>query len=185
MVNLNQFIPEANRVTVPVFSPVNLLRDQVSAGPSFRDLGQYDRILIRITFYSGNLPSPTRLQSFDFLVNIDEWDGLTTVPLPDQAKAESATNRVGIIATTKDNRALVHEFPQLPDGSWTDTLPDTGNPRGGPQRAFETAVQAWVDNFRAGKRLVYIGKSNETNPRLLIGLSGTSENFLAEVKGYH
>ena len=160
--NLNKYIPETNIVTVPVFNWVDLRRDPSSLGPSVGDLGQYDRILIRITFYTGSLASARRTESFDFFVNIAEWDSLTTVPFPTQALANSETGRVSIIASTKDNRALVHEFPQLApsDVSAADTL-------------------------RANQRLLYVGKSNATNPQLLLGISGTTDDFLAEVRGYH
>ena len=162
IINFNKFIPEANWATVPVFSGLNLLRDALPAGVNFRDLGQYDRLLIRITFYRGAIASAVRQESFDFFVNVSEWDGLTTVPLPDQALAENASNRIQIIASSKDNRALVHEFPQVPPADVSD-----------------------ANTLRNSKRLIYVGKSNETNPRLLIGISGTNQDFLAEVKGYH
>ena len=160
--NLNEYIPETNIVTVPVFSWVDLRRDPSSLGPSVGDLGQYDRILIRITFYTGSLASARRTESFDFFVNIAEWDSLKTVPFPTQALADSETDRVSIIASIKDNRALVHEFPQLApsDVSAADTL-------------------------RANQRLLYVGKSSETNPQLLLAISGTTDDFLAEVKGYY
>ena len=185
VVNFNQFIPEANWATVPVFNGLNLLRDALPAGVNFRDLGQYDRLLIRITFYLGEIASARRAQSVDFFVNVSEWNSLKTVPLPDQEIAESSTNRIQIIASTKDNRALVHEFPQLPDGAFANTLSTTGNTGGNQVRAFQAAVQKWINDFRASKRLIYVGKSNETNPRLLIGISGTDQDFLAEVRGYH
>ena len=160
--NLNASIPQSNWATVPVFNGVNLLRDAIPAGASFRDLGQYDRILIRITFFTGSLSAVRRTQSTDFFVSIAEWDALKTVPNPNQAIAEDETNRIGIIASTADNRALVHEFPQVApsDVSVSNAL-------------------------RNSKRLIYVGKSNETNPRLLLALSGTNQDFLAEVKGYH
>ena len=162
IINFNKFIPEANWATVPVFSGVNLLRDPIPAGASFKDLVQYDRLLIRITFYLGEIASARRSESSDFFVNVAEWNSLKTVPLPDQAIAESATDRIQIIASTKDNRALVHEFPQVAP-------------------ADVSAENA----LRNSKRLIYVGKSNETNPRLLIALSGTNQDFLVEVRGYH
>lgn len=185
VLNLNKYIPEHNWATVPMFNGTVLRRDPPQFGESITYLSLYDKILIRITRYNGALATAQRLESTDFFVNVSEWDSLKGIPFPDQSTAEDATRRLSIIASTKDNRALVHEFPQVSPNVWRDTLPSAGSPTDDQLRALETAAQEWVSGLRSGKRFIYIGKSSETNPRLLVGMSGTSEDFLIEALGYH
>ena len=183
--NLNRYIPETNWVTVPVFSGTAIRRDPPQFGVSTTHLALYDRFLIRITLFRGSVESPVRLESTDFLVNVAEWDALTTVPQPTQSLANSQAGRISITASTKDNRALVHEFPQITPGPWGDTLPATGDPTADQQRALETAAQNAIQELRSDRRFIYIGKSNESNPRLLIAISGTNQDFIYEARGYH
>ena len=185
--NLNQYIPDANVVPSPVFSDTNLLRN---APPGFvgvdrTAIGNYDRIFIRISAITGSGQSATRTQGVEFFVNVADWLGLTAVPRPDQGVVESATSRPTVVASTADNRALLFEFPQLPPAPFADELPTTSNPSPSDQRELEAAIQGWMSDFRASRRIIYIGRSNESNSRLLVGISGFESDFHLEARGYY
>ena len=182
--NLNKYIPQSNWDTVPVFWGTVLRRDPPQFGESTVHLALFESVLIRITFYLGEFSAERRAESTDFFVNVAEWDSLKTIPLPDQATAENPTNRIQIIASTKDNRALVHEFPQVTPGVFHDILPATGEPTADQLRALETATQKHITDLKYSKRFIYVGKSNETNPRLLLAISGTDQDVIYEAIGY-
>ena len=169
--NLNKTIPPTSVAELPVFSGTNLIRGPSSLGPSTTDLQNFDRILIRIAFVTDGNPNRPIVESFDFFVNIAEWLSLNTVPYPTQTLTRDPNTRASVIASAGGNIAVVHEFPQkLPNRIATPTL---------------TSLRDWFETYRGDRRLVYVGRANESAERLLVGISGMTDNFLCEVKGYH
>ena len=76
-----------------------------------------------------------------------------------------------------DNRALVYNWRIETKPAGIDT---SGNANTKSNRAI-----AWINEFRQLDHTIYVGRTNESNPRLLVGLkSYVVPTFGIQVRGY-
>ena len=163
--NINQGATLAEASATPSFSSVDLFanpRNQTDVA----NLGRFDHIRITIHLLDNSNNDLARTEvSFDY----NEWLALKALPLPAQGSTQQANIR--------DNRALIFNWQ-------TQDRPAAAGTGGNAGARADRAI-AWVNSFRELDNTIYVGRTNETNSRLLVAIKGyVVSTFGIQVRGY-
>ena len=140
---------QADAVDTPSFMDISA-RQNTEAGYESVYLSRFDRLRLIVSLLGA---SNVVLTSTEVEFGYAKWASLKGLPRPAQNSYQDAT--------IQDNRALV--FNWMPDG-----IPD-GLTSGGQTRG---RVNEWLDSFRNADRTIYVGKTSDSNPRMMIAVKG-------------
>lgn len=135
------------------------------------DMDDYDHFILEISELGSD--ATTVIDSTSVTFTYTAWNALKGVPRPQTSSYQSAH--------TDDGRALRWAWHNNPPADVDIQL--TNNRRSSDQ-AIERAIENLSDNIRAASRVLFVGKSSETNARMLLAVTGIKNNFRCRVYGY-
>ena len=136
------------------------------------DMADYDHFILEISELSSD--ASTVIDSTSATFTYTAWNALKGVPRPQTNRYQSAH--------TDDGRALRWAWHNNPPTEVSVNLPNN-NARQRDTNLMR-AVEGLSDNIRAASRVLFVGKSNEANARMLLAVTGIKNNFRCRVYGY-
>lgn len=173
--NANASLTDAIATNDTRFSDTGLFLNQANDADD-KHLSQFDRLLFEVYLLNG---SNVAVASTSFAMSLTQLSAIAA-----QGTANvSATNQVD--ATVEDGRAVIHNWrtkdkPIAPVdvGGGGKTAKDLAN-------EIETNIRNWINSFRSVDHTIYIGRTGETNSRLLIAVKSHKLSIGLQVRGYH
>lgn len=135
------------------------------------DMDDYDHFILEISELGSD--ASTVIDSTSVTFTYTAWNALKGVPRPQTNSYQSAH--------TDDGRALRWSWHNNPPAEVSVTLPNNARQR---DNNLMKAIEGLSDNIRAASRVLFVGKSDETNARMLIAVTGIKNNFRCRVYGY-
>ena len=171
--NANAALTDAIATNDTRFSGTGLFLNQQNIADD-KHLSQFDRLLFEVYLLNG---SNVAVASTSFTVSLAQLSAIVA-----QGTANvSATNQVD--ATVEDGRAVIHNWRTKDKPIVFEDV--TGRSASARVNALQTAVQAWINSFRAVDHTIYIGRTGETNSRMLIAVKSHKLGIGLQVRGYH
>ena len=174
--NANAALTDAIATNDTRFSDTGLFLNQQNNADD-KHLSQFDRLLFEVYLLNG---SNVAVASTSFTMSLTQLSAIVA-----QGSANvSATNQVD--ATVEDGRAVIHNWrtkdkPIVPveietgsGGNWRNRLRDV-----------QDNLRGWIDDFRKVDHTIFIGRTGETNSRLLIAVKSHKLGIGLQVRGYH
>ena len=137
------------------------------------DMDDYDHFILEISEL--NSDATTVIDSTSVPFTYTAWKALKGVPRPQTSSYQSAH--------TDDGRALRWAWHNNPPAQVSVGF----NGLNARQRdnLLDTTIEALSSNIRMASRVLFIGKTSESTPRLLVAVTGLKTNFRVRVYGYH
>ena len=175
--NANASLTDAIATNDTRFSDTGLFLNQQNNADD-KHLSQFDRLLFEVYLLNG---SNVAVASTSFTMSLTIQ--LSAIVAQGTANV-SAANQVD--ATVEDGRAVIHNWrtkdkpPAFPDETFSG-----GGQLNNKLGRLQTAVQGWIDSFRAVDHTVYIGRTGESNSRMLIAVKSHKLGIGLQVRGYY
>ena len=135
------------------------------------DMDDYDHFILEISELNSDA---TTADSTSVQFTYTAWNALKGVPRPQGNNYQSAH--------TDDGRALRWAWHNNPPAEVSITFPNNNNRQ--RDNALMQAIENLSDNIRAASRVLFVGKSSESNARMLVAVTGIKNNFRCRVYGY-
>ena len=137
------------------------------------DMDDYDHFILEISELGSD--ASTVIDSTSVTFTYAAWNALKGVPRPQTSSYQSAH--------TDDGRALRWAWHNNPPAQVSVNF----NGLNARQRdnLLDTTIEALSRNIRMASRVLFIGKTSESTPRLLVAVTGIKTNFRVRVYGYH
>ena len=174
--NANASLTDAIATNDTRFSDTGLFLNQANTADD-KHLSQFDRLLFEVYLLNG---SNVAVASTSFYMSLTQLSAIVA-----QGTANvSATNQID--ATVEDGRAVIHNWrTKDKPTNFPDETFEGGGQTNIKLRALQTAVKGWIDDFRAVDHTIYIGRTGETNSRMLIAVKSHKLGIGLQVRGYH
>lgn len=170
--NANAALTDAIATNDTRFSDTGLFLNQQNNADD-KHLSQFDRLVFEVYLLNG---SNVAVASTSFSLSLTQLSAIVA-----QGTANvSAGNQVD--ATVEDGRAVIHNW-RTKDKPATPAEDTSGQARN-LARAIQTNLLAWINDFRAVDHTIYIGRTGETNSRLLIAVKSHKLGIGLQVRGY-
>lgn len=134
------------------------------------DMDDYDHFILEISELNSDA---TTADSTSVQFTYTAWNALKGVPRPQGNNYQSAH--------TDDGRALRWAWQNNPPAEVSVNLPNNARQR---DKNLMQAIENLSDNIRAASRVLFVGKSSESNARMLVAVTGIKNNFRCRVYGY-
>lgn len=171
--NANAALTDAIATNDTRFSNVALLANAANSNDD-KYLSQFDRLLFEVYLLNA---SNAPLASTSFYMSYIQWSSIraaTTTPV-------SSSNQID--ATVEDGRAVIHNW-RTKDKPITPVDTSEGQVRT-QLNLVEDNIRNWINSFRQIDHTIYVGRTGETNPRMLIAVKSHKLGIGLQVRGYH